>query len=845
MRKNKKSWSLILGICLFAAWIPLGKPQADERVRLENLAVSLVVDVSGSMGWTDPNVLRETAAKAFIDLLSPEDSIGVITFDENILEVVPFQAVESTENKNRMKASLAGTLSPKGNTDYVKALDRALSQLETFEGDARKIILFVTDGIPDPDPTRATEEGFMETYMNSLWALTGKAAEENIPIYTVGFGEIEPAILERMSLETLGASTVTEDPGTLAEVFFDIVQSLKNRNPMMQENFTLTEEKTLSFDMDAYISQMTLLLTQDSDSYEAVVEGPQGQGIGEGVALYKERGYTLLTVNQKDKEQVGTWTVTLKPSPGAEAPSISAYGSMDFFFKLWLEEPLLNAVHPMNEPLKLRVYANTPIPDTAVLEAVITKNGIRSRTPIVLTLVEGEYVGSYEDTKDHGVYEVEILLRENGQTVASASGAFSVKNVPVVTSDYFDHAGKVVTGSTRIFRSSIQSGGVTLLPNGILTLEEYSFLVTKNDGTVETYPMKDDGEEASGDIRAGDGLYSIKVPFLTEGEAALSISYRGTYKGEVFVQTKELGKVTAGELKEISVSAENEVVKIRKGNQGELRVIVKNESIFPETLRFSVLEGGGSLVNPVHQIAPQEEKTLVLNYEPGEQSGSGPYKVRLSANPATEGRTLTVENLQFQVEVQSTFGKILSALSTNKALLVGIFLAATVLAVLILLGGRVLYGLRVAPLYLVHGKLRYKKEHLDMDFDGNLELTPLKKTEIRIRFGTGEDHADLQIPSKNYQYSVILLKKAEDPSWKFWEGWKALFGKAESPRLRVQVTQPGILNFDGAILTRRMLYDGNVFETGDYVFRYEEEVEKDKKKAKNLLKEWNHEEAGQ
>ena len=81
------------------------------------------------------------------------------------------------------------------------------------------------------------------------------------------------------------------------------------------------------------------------------------------------------------------------------------------------------------------------------------------------------------------------------------------------------------------------------------------------------------------------------------------------------------------------------------------------------------------------------------------------------------------------------------------------------------------------------------------------------------------------------------MKKAEDPSKKFIEGYKALFGKEDTPRLRIQVTQPGVLSFDGTILTRRMLYDGNVFETADYIFWYEEEEVKRKTKAKNLLKE--------
>lgn len=837
MRKNKKSWSLFLAICLFAAYFPLVKVQAEERVRLENLAVSLVVDVSGSMGQTDPEGLRETAAKMFIDLLSPEDAIGVITFDENVKIAVPFQKVESTANKNLMKNALTGNLLPAGDTDYVKAMEAALAQLEEVENEARKVILFVTDGIPDPEPARREEPGYMENYMNGLWSLTGRAAEERIPIYTVGFGDIDPAILERMSLETLGAATITEDPGTLAEVFFGIVESLKNRSPLLEEEFVLSEEKTISFEMDPYISQTTLLLRQNTDNYQVDVTGPGGVGITEGVALYKERGYTLLTLNQKEEEQVGIWSVKLTPAPGEiAAPTIKAFGNTDFFFKLWMEEPVMNAVHPMNEPLRLSVYASTPIPETASLEAVVTKNGVRSRTPIQLILENEVYVGTYEDTKDHGFYEVDVLLKEEGKTIATAGSAFSVKNVPVIQSDYFETSTLEVLGSSRIIRSSLSSGGVDLVPGRDLLLEEYALHLIYEDGSEVLYAFKDDGEEASGDLRSVDGLYSTRVAFEKEGKAHLRIGFRGSYKGEPFVQEKELGEVNIGVLNEISVSSVSSEVSVKSGESALLEILLKNDSIFPETLTFSLEEGKGEILNPTQEIGAQEEKRISLRYKPHENMKDESANLVISVMAQREDRLLIGTPIDVEVRVVSFLGGLLQNVSPYRSLLLGLLLVLLIALLLVYLLGRILYAVLVMPKYLVRGSLHYKKDRTSLEEEGVLHLSDKKKKEIIISLGK-EQEGDFYLPAKGSDYQMMLMKKAEDPSKKFIEGYKALFGKEDTPRLRIQVTQPGVLSFDGTILTRRMLYDGNVFETADYIFWYEEEEMKRKTKAKNLLKE--------
>lgn len=838
MRKIKKSWSLAIAICLFAAWFPFLKVQAEDRVRLENLAVSLVVDISGSMGQTDPDGLRETAAKMFIDLLSPEDSIGVITFDQNVNIPVPFQKVESTANKNLMKNTLSGNLQPAGDTDYVRAMESALSQLESVENEARKVILFVTDGIPDPDPSRREEQGFMDSYMNGLWALTGRAAEEKIPVYTVGFGDIDPEILERMSQETLGAATITEDPGTLAEVFFGIVENLKKRSPLMEEEFNLTEEKTLSFTMDGYISQTTLLLTQNTDNYEVEITGPNGQTPSEGMALYKERGYTLLTINQKEEEHVGNWNVKLTPVlGGTPAPSMKVFGSTDFFFKLWMEEPIMNTVHPMNEPLRLSVYSSTPIPETASLEAVVTKNGVRSRTPILLTLENDVYVGIYEDTKDHGFYEVEVLLKENGQTIATTGSSFTVKNVPVINTDYFDTNGLEVLGSTRIFRSSLSTAGVNLLPGKDLTVDEYSLRLVFNDGNEVVYPLKDDGEEASGDLKPSDGLYSTMAVFDQEGKARISIHFRGSYKGEVFAQEKDLGEVSIGVLQEISISIEKDKISAKSGDTVPLEIKVENKSIFPETLTFSLAEGQGEFINPVHEISAGKEEMITLRFKPHEDLKDDTTTLHLTAVSKTEGRGISGNPIKVEVQITSFLGGFLQKLSPYRPLLLALFVMILAVVFLGYILGRVFYMILVEPKYFVEGRLYYKKDKNSIQDEGVVNLTEKKRKEFVISFGQ-KGEADLQLPSNGQEFRMALHKAAEGSAKKFMEGWRALLGKEDTPRLRVYVTQPGILNFDGNILTKRMLYDGNVFESAEYVFRYEEEEKiRKKRKAKNLLKE--------
>jgi uncharacterized protein (DUF58 family) len=91
-----------------------------EASPFDNLAVVLLIDVSGSMEYTDPLRLRETAAGMFIDLLGEDDYLGVVIFDEQAEVVAPLGPAGGPANKEALMEKLSPELEPRGDTDFIE-----------------------------------------------------------------------------------------------------------------------------------------------------------------------------------------------------------------------------------------------------------------------------------------------------------------------------------------------------------------------------------------------------------------------------------------------------------------------------------------------------------------------------------------------------------------------------------------------------------------------------------------------------------------------------------------------------------------------------------------------------
>ncbi len=206
-----------------------------EELKSEKLAISLVIDTSGSMLTTDPLMFREKVANTFIELLYPEDYLGIVTFNSNVDLIVPMTKMDGDDSRNNIKTQIAGRLTSDGDTDYKAALDMSNTQLQELDDpEVRKLIIFLTDGKPDPDPVNITNNPKqMAEYMEGLWGSLTDISRNGYPVYSIGFSEgIDVDVLNRIASETSGDVRIFTDSNDLD---VNLIQVLQSREILVEE----------------------------------------------------------------------------------------------------------------------------------------------------------------------------------------------------------------------------------------------------------------------------------------------------------------------------------------------------------------------------------------------------------------------------------------------------------------------------------------------------------------------------------------------------------------------------------------------------------------------------------
>lgn len=124
-----------------AALLPL--PLLPEYAQGQNLDVLFVVDVSGSMELENRLARLQEAAMAlsFVDAVPGAVDIGLLTFNDQIVEVIPPGSTETVSVINRLRA-----VSATGDTVLYDALTQALDTFAALESDDVPIIVLISDG---------------------------------------------------------------------------------------------------------------------------------------------------------------------------------------------------------------------------------------------------------------------------------------------------------------------------------------------------------------------------------------------------------------------------------------------------------------------------------------------------------------------------------------------------------------------------------------------------------------------------------------------------------------------------------------------------------------------------
>ena len=222
---NQISMDQFPSVQVFVTVLKDGKPQsgltaADFRVRedevdqqpltvesqLPPLSVVIAIDNSGSMR---PR-LTETrqAAKSFLDLLAPADSVQVVGFAQQVKVLGPMSS-------NRSAAGKAIELTTaRGNTALYDALFTSVDLLKDRPG--RKAVVLLSDGVDDNGVGKQLSK-------HSLQDVLQFAKHVNVPIYAIGIGtEIDEALLSGFAQSTGGRYFLTPNPSELKNLYDQI-----------------------------------------------------------------------------------------------------------------------------------------------------------------------------------------------------------------------------------------------------------------------------------------------------------------------------------------------------------------------------------------------------------------------------------------------------------------------------------------------------------------------------------------------------------------------------------------------------------------------------------------------
>ena len=179
----------------------------------QSLDVVLAIDNSGSMGSNDPQGLRWSAAQLFVDLANVGDRIAAYSFADSAEPLGEaangnLASVLDTSSRLAAKAALAPR-PPDGYTNMEDTLRQALDLLQGNDTGNRQVIVFLTDGKPEPEGQRP-----------ALSQLIQQAGNRGITIFPILLGAgADKSVADQMVRDTGGLEQSADNANLLLRAF--------------------------------------------------------------------------------------------------------------------------------------------------------------------------------------------------------------------------------------------------------------------------------------------------------------------------------------------------------------------------------------------------------------------------------------------------------------------------------------------------------------------------------------------------------------------------------------------------------------------------------------------------
>jgi len=290
--------------CLLFGWNTAVHAKTEPATQTHDIRI--LIDVSGSMKWNDPDNLRTPALRLLANLLPSNAQAGVWTFGRHVNMLVPLAPVDKQWKRRATKA--AGEIHSNGLfTNIEDTLQKSTWDWKQDNPDFERTIILLTDGLVDIDTDPAKNRISRENIINDT---VPRLAKSGATVHTIALsGEADELLLQQLAASSNGWYEKAKDAEALERIFFRMFE--KTTQP---DTLPLVENKVI---VDNSINEMTLLIFNRNNAQPAMVTTPKDKVFGrnstpQNVSWHHESRYDLITVTNP---AAGTWFIDADTDP--------------------------------------------------------------------------------------------------------------------------------------------------------------------------------------------------------------------------------------------------------------------------------------------------------------------------------------------------------------------------------------------------------------------------------------------------------------------------------------------------------------------------------------------------